>query len=97
MKIISLLIGFTLADMASYNRYRNTIVSHGMGQERASTEYDSLLEYKLKLAQRLIKSSTTDSKAMKKLGNILIKLNARAPTVKRNKRYQSRFVAYHKH
>ena len=89
-------MAFSLADMASYNRYRNTIVSHGMGQDRASTQYDSLLEYKLKLAQRLIKSNTINSMVLTKLGKILAHMKTKSPP-KRNKHYQSRFAAYHKH
>ena len=51
MKIISLLICLTVADMASYNRYANSLVKDGMGQERSEEKAESnpLPEYKLKL------------------------------------------------
>ena len=80
--------------MASYNRYSNNLISHGIGQERSveKAQNDPLLEYKLKLLQRFIRPNM-DPSALKKLTQMLNGYDSKVST-KRHKRYLSRFGAH---
>ena len=77
--------------MASYNRYANNLINHGMGQERSAEKAlnDPLLEYKLQLAQRFIRQNT-DPSTLKKLTQMLTRYDSKV-TNRRQKRYLSRF------
>ena len=91
MKIIILFICLTIADMASYNRYSNNLMNHGMGQDRSieKAKKDPLLEYKLQLVQRFIRRKA-DPSALKKLTQMLARYESQASTT-RQQRYLSRF------
>ena len=86
MKTFLILIFYVSADLASFNRYSNNALNLDIGLSK--TNHDPLLQYKLKLATKMIRESKNPA-FLKRLSHLLSKRTTK--TNHRRNQYLKRF------